>query len=77
MLRWRGQNPSLRGRPAPETLRQRPLVVHDRPAVFVGCEGELAHLREWFTAMLQGTRQVVFITGEAGIGKTANEWPAL
>src|SRR6185369_13917605 len=30
-----------------------------------------AQLREWFEMAASGTRQVVFVTGEAGIGKTA------
>jgi predicted ATPase len=42
-----------------------------RPACFVGREGELAQLQQWFTRALQGRRQVVFITGVAGMGKTA------
>ena len=42
-----------------------------RPACFVGREGELAQLHQWFTMARQGMRQVVFITGAAGIGKTA------
>jgi DNA-binding winged helix-turn-helix (wHTH) protein/predicted ATPase len=42
-----------------------------RPAFFVGREGELAQLQQWFTRALQGMRQVVFITGAAGMGKTA------
>ena len=40
------------------------------PAVLVGRHAELAQLHQWYTAALQGTRQVVLVTGEAGIGKT-------
>jgi predicted ATPase len=36
----------------------------------VAREGELAQLQQHFGQALQGVRQVVFITGEAGIGKT-------
>jgi predicted ATPase len=36
----------------------------------VAREGELAQLHQLWTQALQGTRQVVFVTGEAGIGKT-------
>ena len=36
----------------------------------VGREGELAQLQQWWTLARQGRRQVVFLTGEAGIGKT-------
>ena len=38
---------------------------------FVGREDELTKLRGYLTAALDGRRQVVFVTGEAGIGKTA------
>ena len=37
----------------------------------VGREAELATLARWYTTARQGTRQVGFITGEAGAGKTA------
>jgi DNA-binding winged helix-turn-helix (wHTH) protein/predicted ATPase len=37
---------------------------------WVGREAELLQLRQWLTAALQGQRQIGFITGEAGIGKT-------
>src|SRR5215471_498514 len=36
----------------------------------VGREVELGHLRRWFDKALTGARQVVFVTGEAGLGKT-------
>ncbi len=36
----------------------------------LGREPELAKLRTWFERALSGDRQIVFITGEAGIGKT-------
>lgn len=42
-----------------------------RPAPLVGREDELAQLHQWVATALEGTRQVVFISGEAGIGKTA------
>jgi len=38
--------------------------------VVVGRERELAQLRAWFEQALRGERQVVFVVGEAGIGKT-------
>jgi DNA-binding winged helix-turn-helix (wHTH) protein len=41
------------------------------PELLVGREAELATLHRWYTTAQQGTRQVGFITGEAGIGKTA------
>jgi DNA-binding winged helix-turn-helix (wHTH) protein/predicted ATPase len=36
----------------------------------VGREAELAQLRHWLRQALRGTRQVGFVTGEAGLGKT-------
>lgn len=38
---------------------------------FVGRQRELAALRQSFSRALQGERQLIFITGEPGIGKTA------
>src|SRR6266540_873024 len=40
------------------------------PGLLVGREAELAALHRWYTTARQGTRQVGFITGEAGVGKT-------
>lgn len=37
----------------------------------VGRDEALSRLRTWFERMLGGERQVVFVAGEAGIGKTA------
>jgi DNA-binding winged helix-turn-helix (wHTH) protein len=37
----------------------------------VGREAELAQLHRWLEKALQGERQIAFITGEPGIGKTA------
>ena len=48
-----------------------PLTASALPATFVGREAELTQLHQWFTRALQGERQIGFITGEAGIGKTA------
>ena len=39
--------------------------------IFVGREGDVAQLRSWLAHAASGLRQVVFVTGEAGIGKTA------
>jgi DNA-binding winged helix-turn-helix (wHTH) protein/predicted ATPase len=36
----------------------------------VGRETELEHLHHWLRRALNGTRQIVFVTGEAGMGKT-------
>jgi DNA-binding winged helix-turn-helix (wHTH) protein/predicted ATPase len=40
------------------------------PDLVVGREIELAHLHEWLEQACGGKRQMIFITGEAGIGKT-------
>jgi DNA-binding winged helix-turn-helix (wHTH) protein/tetratricopeptide (TPR) repeat protein len=37
---------------------------------FVGRETELAQLHQWLELALAGARQIVFVTGEPGIGKT-------
>jgi DNA-binding winged helix-turn-helix (wHTH) protein len=42
-----------------------PATVHA-----AGREAELRQLHQWLQQALRGTRQVVFITGEAGVGKT-------
>jgi DNA-binding winged helix-turn-helix (wHTH) protein/tetratricopeptide (TPR) repeat protein len=58
---------------APVTLEQKTAQVNradNRPSVFVGRESAMAHLNERYTEARQGTRQIVFVTGEAGIGKT-------
>jgi DNA-binding winged helix-turn-helix (wHTH) protein/tetratricopeptide (TPR) repeat protein len=38
---------------------------------FVGRDKDMAHLRRWLEKAVSGDRQVVFINGEAGAGKTA------
>jgi DNA-binding winged helix-turn-helix (wHTH) protein/predicted ATPase len=45
-------------------------VMAASPSGLVGREAELAQLQRWWAQACQGRRQVVFITGEAGIGKT-------
>jgi predicted ATPase/DNA-binding winged helix-turn-helix (wHTH) protein len=40
-----------------------------QPAL-AGREAELARLHEWLNKAMQGSRQLVFVTGEPGIGKT-------
>src|SRR4029453_10974397 len=42
-----------------------------RPTIFVGRDEELARLHAWLEQAMRGTREVVFVTGEPGIGKTA------
>lgn len=57
-------------------VTQNPSMGHARsvspsPKGLFGRDAELGQLRTWYEAALRGERQVVFITGEAGIGKTA------
>lgn len=50
---------------------QKPATSDRRLATnLVGREAELTQLHRWLEKALQGERQVVFITGEPGIGKT-------
>src|SRR5262245_26560699 len=39
-------------------------------SVLVGREAELAQLHEWLAKAARGERQLIFVTGEPGIGKT-------
>jgi DNA-binding winged helix-turn-helix (wHTH) protein len=41
------------------------------PQAVVGRDEALSRMRSWLEKMLGGERQIVFVTGEAGIGKTA------
>jgi DNA-binding winged helix-turn-helix (wHTH) protein/predicted ATPase len=41
------------------------------PTPLVGREAELRQLHTWLAKTLKGARQLVFVTGEAGIGKTS------
>src|SRR5262245_28596721 len=43
----------------------------DSPRGFVGRDEMLTQLQDWLQKMLGGERQIIFVTGEAGIGKTA------
>jgi DNA-binding winged helix-turn-helix (wHTH) protein/tetratricopeptide (TPR) repeat protein len=66
-----GQWPVISGdkegtKPSPLGTDNGPLTTH-----FVGREQEMARLQQWFEVVQAGRRQVVFVTGEAGIGKTA------
>jgi hypothetical protein len=40
------------------------------PSTMVGRAIELARLNDWFAQVISGTRRVVFVSGEPGIGKT-------
>jgi DNA-binding winged helix-turn-helix (wHTH) protein/predicted ATPase len=39
--------------------------------IVVGRENELAQMQSWYSQVQEGQRKIVFIVGEAGIGKTA------
>lgn len=54
-------------RPRPTAVR----AVEPARGVVVGRESELATLQRWLHESLQGERRVVFVSGEAGIGKTS------
>jgi predicted ATPase/DNA-binding winged helix-turn-helix (wHTH) protein len=47
------------------------LRAAESPPGVVGREGALSRMRSWLEKMLDGERQIVFVTGEAGIGKTS------
>lgn len=51
--------------------RSRPAVAEPLRAPLIGREQELASLAEHLELAAHGTRQIVFLTGETGIGKTA------
>ena len=55
-------------------LGARPIALQGIPhlphSILVGREVELARLQGWLDRAVQGVRQVVFVTGEPGIGKT-------
>jgi DNA-binding winged helix-turn-helix (wHTH) protein/predicted ATPase len=53
-----------------EAVAGAPLPAADLPRGFVGRDGALSRLRGWLEKMRAGERQIVFVTGEAGIGKT-------
>jgi DNA-binding winged helix-turn-helix (wHTH) protein/tetratricopeptide (TPR) repeat protein len=63
--------PSSERLPTVDLLPSSPPGAVARPAYFVGRTGELAQLQQWWAQARQGRRQVVCITGAAGIGKTA------
>jgi predicted ATPase len=50
--------------------KARRLVQKAQSPLLVGREVELGKLQGWLEKALQGKRQIVFVTGEAGIGKT-------
>lgn len=58
------------GLPATNTQPHRGTLNVERGTLLVGREPELMQLQAWLNKALNGERQVVFVTGEPGIGKT-------
>ena len=58
------------GAPRMETARQPEVRLVSQPRWWVGRTGQIEALDNLFEQAVAGDRQVVFITGEAGIGKT-------
>jgi predicted ATPase/DNA-binding winged helix-turn-helix (wHTH) protein len=60
-------------RPSPETnaYSSSPLPAANFAEGVVGRNDALGQMQSWLDKMLHGERQTVFVTGEAGIGKTA------
>jgi DNA-binding winged helix-turn-helix (wHTH) protein/predicted ATPase len=56
--------------PEPAAAESPEPMVITRPGLLVGRETELSELQQRWAQVRQGIRQVVFVTGEAGIGKT-------
>jgi DNA-binding winged helix-turn-helix (wHTH) protein/predicted ATPase len=56
---------------APVVEANTALTVGEPPHRLVGRQKESARIQESYASALQGTRRIVFIAGEAGIGKTA------
>jgi hypothetical protein len=62
-----GLSPRSRPGGAPEAQTYR--AVPSPAPIMIGREAELAQLRGWFAKACEGARQVVFVSGEPGIGK--------
>jgi DNA-binding winged helix-turn-helix (wHTH) protein/tetratricopeptide (TPR) repeat protein len=56
---------------AGKSISASPLRAAVAPTGVVGRDEALARMRGWLGKMLDGERQIVFVTGEPGIGKTA------
>ena len=54
----------------PNTVSRPSTLIALKTVQAVGREAELAQLHSWLQQALHGSRQVVFVTGEAGLGKT-------
>jgi DNA-binding winged helix-turn-helix (wHTH) protein/predicted ATPase len=71
-LRFVAEVTVVDGQPAPPIAppQGQALAPTVSPPTLVGREAELSILHRWYTTARQGQRQVGFIAGEAGIGKT-------
>ena len=71
-LRFVAEVTVVDGQPAPPIAppQGQALAPTVSPPTLVGREAELSILHRWYTTARQGRRQVGFIAGEAGIGKT-------
>lgn len=56
---------------ATENTQIERLAAADSSGIFVGRKAELARMHAWLRAALKGRRQVGFVAGDPGIGKTA------
>ena len=65
--RWRGALPTTAPLPAPAAS---PSAAPLPPPLPIGREAEVTQLHQWLAQARGGVRQVGFVTGEAGIGKT-------
>ena len=65
------QAPDLASASGPSPLTAPLPAPHPAIPPLVGREAELAHFHCLYTEALHGQRHVVFVTGEAGVGKTA------
>ena len=63
--------PTSRSRHAPPRQPSAPTAAPRRGRPWSAEQTELTTLHRWYTTARQGQRQVGFITGDAGIGKTA------
>ncbi len=63
--------PVTEGNGAHPDIAARTVQPDSRPAEIVGRDGELDCLQAYLRQLESGQRRVVFVTGEAGIGKTA------
>jgi DNA-binding winged helix-turn-helix (wHTH) protein/tetratricopeptide (TPR) repeat protein len=55
---------------APQARREASSESNGSKPIIVARDEELVQLRRWYSQVLEGRRQVVFVAGEAGIGKT-------